>query len=685
MADQKIRLKRPNEMGALSQKPSIGVVIPGYGHPQFLAEAITSACEQELDRDYKVVVVDDGCKFPETGRMVSQLMEKYSGTLHYFRQKNMRLPGARNAGVRFLLAQIPDIDSIYFLDADNRIAPYSLQAFRDVLGDDPQIGWAYPDISMFGLSGGEDGFDTRETAPEYSKLKHLAGNISEAGSLVRADVFRNGIFFDEEMTSGFEDWDFWLSAIEGGYVGRRVRNSGFLYRRRPESMLADSRRLEETLIARIREMHKPLFHPKNILKLEQAEAPSFAILIEDSEEVILTSDPKMIGNTVSITSFGKMARAWAQGPREHFFPTDMLLFTKEKWQAMQALPEFLRVLFWYVREFQDPFMAVCLTELEVFDLRSTSIEASEDVTCDFVVFKTSLINAALKKTGVNGQSAGNVSFLKPELTYISAPGFGSASAVKTSIDRQISLLEQFTRNLLPQRPMSSHQTRHYAGPACLQIRKTLIDEACAVEGRRAFPVTSSQWRTMIFVSAEYLFSQRAAALFTDILRRIRAAGGETLVVLEFEPGQSFSGADMAWRSLASDVVPLQLSGGDVEYRMYLGRRIPLKLGLLAKENVTVLARSCDVLLSCGAAAGLEALGQAKLHGAKGYVWLDPAFSSTDTQEMAHQAKLLAFEHAVANVITDQDEYVYGLSAEGFPPSKFETALAFWDRWTDKES
>lgn len=670
-------------MGKLSQKPAIGVVIPGYGHPQFLAEAITSACEQELDRDYKVVVVDDGCKFPETGRMVCQLMEKYPGRLHYFRQENTRLPGARNAGVRFLLTQTPDIDSIYFLDADNRIAPYSLQAFRNALGDDPKIGWAYPDISMFGLSGGEDGFDTRETAPEYSILKHLAGNISEAGSLVRADVFRNGVFYDDKMTSGFEDWDFWLSAIEEGYVGRRVRNSGFLYRRRPESMLADSRRLEETLIARIREMHKPLFHPKNILHLEQVEAPSFAILVEGSDEVILTSDPKMTENMVSVASFGEMAHAWVQGPREHFFPTELILFSKEKWQALQAMPAYLRVLFWYVREFQDPFVAVRLTELEEFDLRSTPIDASEAATSDFVVLKTSLFKAALLKAVSSGQSAGFVSFLIPELTCISASGFGAVPGAKAPVDLQIGLLEQITGKMLLEKPTSRHQTRHYAGPACLQIRKILIEEICAVEGRQAFPVTSGNWRTMVFVSADYLFSKRAAAIFSDILRRIKAAGGETLVVLEFEPGQSFIGADMAWQSMATDIVPLQLSGGDVEYRMYLGRRIPLKLGLLAKENVTILARSCDVLLSCGASAGLEALGQAKPHGAKGYVWLDPAFSSTDTQEMAHQAKLLAFEHAVERVVTDQDEYVYGLSAEGFPPSKFETGLAFWDHWLDK--
>lgn len=195
----------------------IGVVIPAYGHPRFLGEAIVSACTQETDRPIHVVVVDDGCRFEETGTLVRNLMDQYPGTLFYLRHKNTRLPGARNKGVRFLLDAFPDMDAIFFLDADNRLAPYSLEAYRKALGDDESVGWAYPDISFFGLSWGRSGFDTRETAPDYSVLKHLTGNISEAGSLVRASMFRNGVFYDETMRSGFEDWDFWLSALGAGY------------------------------------------------------------------------------------------------------------------------------------------------------------------------------------------------------------------------------------------------------------------------------------------------------------------------------------------------------------------------------------------------------------------------------------------------------------------------------------
>lgn len=76
-------------------------------------------------------------------------------------------------------------------------------------------------------------------------------------------------------------------------------------------------------------------------------------------------------------------------------------------------------------------------------------------------------------------------------------------------------------------------------------------------------------------------------------------------------------------------------------------------------------------------SGLEALGKAKAHGAKGYVWLDPAFMGRGLAAADQYAKLLAYEHAIEAVITDQSDAKYGLSAEGFPIAKFQAANAFF--------
>src|SRR3546814_1642659 len=72
------------------------------------------------------------------------------------------------------------------------------------------------------------------TSGDYSILKHLHENYCEAGSLVKVELFRRGLRFDESMRLGFEDWDFWLQAIGLGYVGRHVESMGLRYRKRPE-------------------------------------------------------------------------------------------------------------------------------------------------------------------------------------------------------------------------------------------------------------------------------------------------------------------------------------------------------------------------------------------------------------------------------------------------------------------
>lgn len=664
----------------------IGVVIPGYGHPQFLAEAIISACEQEIDRKLYVVVVDDGCKFPETGQMVEQLMREYPGVLHYLRQKNTRLPGARNTGIRFLLQLDPELDSIYFLDADNRIAPYSLKTFRQALGDDPAIGWAYPDISMFGLSRNEDGFDTRETAPEYSKLKHLIGNISEAGSLVRADVFRAGVFYDEEMTSGFEDWDFWLGALEAGYVGTRALNSGFLYRRRPESMLADSRRLEETLIARIRESHKSLFSPAAVMALEQSEAPVFAFFVEGSDQVLLSSDLKAPQKPMSLASFRALTHRWLLDSRETFFPQHLIYLGTKEWEQLHSMPHYVRWMLWKVRDNAQGYSHIHVEKSDTFGVTihpgMTSGSAGQPLA---VSIRAGLMKKWLEASKEQGSLTGPSDLGTPQGILFELPDPAEAvvnDATKAPDQRathndcyMVPFIENTMQQLLPVDQVTRHQSRRYAGPSCLDVRKSLIREICAAEEREPFAAVTGKSRTLVFVAAEMLQFEKAAEKFGVLLAGLKNAGSETMVVVELEPKQQLSDMSFQWAEWADDIVPMPLSGGQIEYRIYLGRRVSHKLALVAKVDVMLLARSCDTLVSCGAAAGLEALGEAKSHGAVGYVWLEDTFLNGDM--LAQQAKILAYEHAISRVITDDEDMLHALSAEGMPPSKFQDVESFW--------
>lgn len=99
-------------------------------------------------------------------------------------------------------------------------------------------------------------------------------NICEAGSLIRRKVFEAGVFFDTTFKSGFEDWDFFLTAAEAGFRGKNIENFGFLYRKRAESMLADSERDAEAIRSEMRKKHKAIFSPRGLAALEQARRPA---------------------------------------------------------------------------------------------------------------------------------------------------------------------------------------------------------------------------------------------------------------------------------------------------------------------------------------------------------------------------------------------------------------------------
>ncbi|REG26867.1 glycosyltransferase involved in cell wall biosynthesis, partial [Paracoccus versutus] len=279
-------LLRPQDADTVPvQMPRLAVVVPIFRHSVLLAEAIESVLAQRADFPIQLVLVNDGCPHRETDLVCREYALSYPDRITYLRKPNGGLSDARNHGIRHALATWASVEAIYMLDADNRLRPDAMANAMAALAQHPDAGWIYPNIDMFGLSwAGDYGGD-------YSLLIHTVMNICEAGSLIRREVFDAGVYFDTSFKSGFEDWDFFLTAAEAGFRGRNIDNFGFLYRKRAESMLADSERDSEAIRSEMRKKHKHLFSPRGLLELEQKEAPRYAFFLADRHEVLLTVDP----------------------------------------------------------------------------------------------------------------------------------------------------------------------------------------------------------------------------------------------------------------------------------------------------------------------------------------------------------------------------------------------------------
>lgn len=275
----------------MSRKTWLAVVIPVHRHSQFVNEAIVSVLGSSMSEGYRIIVVNDGCPHLETKRSLDNWQLTHGDRISVVHRLNGGLSAARNTGIHHALETLPDLEAIFLLDSDNMIDRDAISVFRQYLDTHPEAGWFYPKFDMFGMPH----FDSAGGA--YSVLRHTAQNICEAGSLVRVEIFRQGRRFDETFKHGFEDWEFWIGCAAAGFRGLPFEHPTLHYRKRPQSMLADSEKMKDTLHERIRQNHGKLFSYPSMVALEHEECPRFAMKLIDvdddsDEEWLLFTDPE---------------------------------------------------------------------------------------------------------------------------------------------------------------------------------------------------------------------------------------------------------------------------------------------------------------------------------------------------------------------------------------------------------
>jgi glycosyltransferase involved in cell wall biosynthesis len=157
----------------------------------------------------QVIVVDDGSTDPETLAVLDRLPE----AVRVIRGENAGVAAARNTGLA--AAETP---LLMLLDADDRLRPHALSVLRDVLEADPTLGFA----SDFG---------------------------------------------------GYEDWEFWLHALQKGWRGRRVQEITFEYRRHGSTKLTADRLEYRRWFKRLRRKHADLYARRRELARESDLSP----------------------------------------------------------------------------------------------------------------------------------------------------------------------------------------------------------------------------------------------------------------------------------------------------------------------------------------------------------------------------------------------------------------------------
>ncbi len=192
----------------------ITVVISCFNYGRFLPEAVASALSQQGGEPH-VVVVDDGSTDPLTidalGRLPSQV--------ECVRQSNAGVAAARNTGLRRVRTRYAIV-----LDADDRLTEHALSSLRAPLDADPELGFSFGIMRFFGEWEGV------LRMPKYDPYALLFRHTIGSTALMRRQLFEDVGGYDSRFL-GYEDWDFWVGALQQGWRGLRVDAETVLYRR----------------------------------------------------------------------------------------------------------------------------------------------------------------------------------------------------------------------------------------------------------------------------------------------------------------------------------------------------------------------------------------------------------------------------------------------------------------------
>ncbi len=240
----------------------VTVVIPCFNHGRFLAEAVESALGQRGGPP-RVMVVDDG----STEEATKAALEALPEGVELLRQANAGPAAARNAGI-----ERSETPLLLMLDADDRLAAGAIETLRPPLESNPEVGYCYGVMRLFGEWSGEIRF------PDFDPYRLLYRSIAGASlGLIRRRAWEEAGRFDPSV-GGYEDWDFCLGALERGWRGHQVNQVTLEYRKHEHSGQFEHRRSYRKTYRQLRAKHAALYRRAGEFAAETDLGPAGRLL-----------------------------------------------------------------------------------------------------------------------------------------------------------------------------------------------------------------------------------------------------------------------------------------------------------------------------------------------------------------------------------------------------------------------
>lgn len=199
-----------------NSSPAVSVIIPAYGHADYILDAIQSVRRQTF-QDFEIIVINDGSP-DDTRELLKPLADRQ--TIRYYEQKNQGQSVARNRGLGEARGQY-----IALLDDDDLWPENKLEWQVRLLEQNEDAVLVYGGVTPFSDAPPADSSVASEQAPNGDVMHQFARRnwiVSPGQTLIRKVAIMDANGFDASIW-GADDYDLYLSlAKHGTFLYRHV-------------------------------------------------------------------------------------------------------------------------------------------------------------------------------------------------------------------------------------------------------------------------------------------------------------------------------------------------------------------------------------------------------------------------------------------------------------------------------
>lgn len=245
----------------LIQSELVSVIVLCYNQAQYLTDAIESIVKQTY-QNWECLIINDG-SLDQTSQITINLVEKYpEKNIRLIEKENTGVPDSRNLGIDRSSGKF-----ILFVDADDKIHFNFITETLAILQTNPKVGFVYTDIQKFGFE------EKLESYGDFNIKRFLNENQAPVTSLFRREIYQQVGGFKKVMNEGWEDWEFWISAYQKGWLGYRLEKPYLYYRQHPAG--SRQQKLHQNSVnlavhkAIIIYLHSQLYHQQEVVWSEK--------------------------------------------------------------------------------------------------------------------------------------------------------------------------------------------------------------------------------------------------------------------------------------------------------------------------------------------------------------------------------------------------------------------------------